>query len=119
MEIKLDIETIKGLVSESIMTSLTDEKRDTLIQGALTYLLTKVKHPYGNRTESPVEGAFNSALEKIAQEMATEALEKDTRVRETIRKMISDAAERLLDEKGYNETVERIKNAIAQGLSPR
>ena len=117
MDIKLDTASIKELIGESIMVSLNTEKRDALIQGALSYLLTKTTNTYNNRQEdSPLESAFKHALGNIAREIATEALEKDERVRETIRKLIVEAVESLLDDKSYNNLVGKISAAITKGL---
>jgi hypothetical protein len=119
MEIKLDTDTIKSLIGESIMTSLTEEKRNALIQGAVEYLLTQNKNPYNDRTESPIESVFKSAIRDIAETIATESLFHDGRVREIIRKMISDAVERMMDDKNYDVVVGRIRQAITDGLTRR
>ncbi|HXH95254.1 MAG TPA: hypothetical protein VNN25_27010 [Thermoanaerobaculia bacterium] len=120
MDIKLETDTIKAIVSEAVMASLTSEKREALIQNALNYLLTQKKDGYSNHPpESLLESAFKQALGTIAREISSEMLANDTRVREVVRKMIADAVEKLLDPTTYSETVERIKNAIEQGLSRR
>lgn len=117
MEIKLDNDQLKTVVSEAILQSLDATKKDELIKSALAYLLTPQNTTtYGRKGESPIQCAFNNALEFLARDTAKEMLASDESIQTTIRGLISDAV-KALGERNREDTVMKISNAIASGLS--
>lgn len=117
MKIDLDDANLKKLVSEAILASLTDEKRSALIQGALQYLLApgEKMNGYGRAiTPSPIEEAFNLAINGVAHTVANEMLRNDPMVKNEIKKLITKAVEKMANS---DEAVEKVRDAIVNTIS--
>ncbi len=116
MEIKLDDTLIRSVVSEAILKSLDEQKREALLKGALQHLLTKQESGYGGQRYSPIERAFNSAVDRCAEKLVGEMLDADDKFKAVIRKFIADAVERL-ETDNRDERVRRLADSIARGLA--
>lgn len=117
MNIQLDSEMMKGLVSEALMKALDQEKRDILIQSAIKHLVTPEDH-YGSRRESPLESAFRNACHNVAQTTATEMLTNDPAFQARVRQLLDEAMVRVMDT-NREATIERLAEAIAVGMTYR
>lgn len=89
MEIKLDAEAVAGIASAAIFDSLSQESRDSVIKQALQHLLT----PEENRGrfgpgETPLQQAFNQAVQAAAYRIVREKIENDQQVQEGILKLL-------------------------------
>lgn len=117
MQINLDSEMLKSVVSEAIMRSLDNQTREALIQGAIQHLLTPREgtSSYGRRT-SPLQDAFNSGVYHAAQSIATEMLTKDDAMQTKIRDLLNDALIRLFETK-REETISKLADSIRKGLA--
>lgn len=76
MELKLDQTTMDGLVSKAIFDTLTPEKREELVQGAIKSLLARpVGSGFNQMTE--LERLFASAAQTAATKIVSQKLESD------------------------------------------
>ena len=119
MEIKLDENNLKELVSEAILRSLDEGQRNTLIQGAIAHLLTPpAATSYDRKPASPIQAAFNNALYQVANRVAAEMLTADTEITAKVKSLLVDAVDRLANET-RETTVNRIADAIRRGMTDR
>lgn len=89
LDLKLDGDVIRKLVSEAVLRTLDDNKREILIKGAIESLLKPVGERYG--ATSPLQDAFNQAIRDVARDLAREELAKDPRLKDKIRELFEAA----------------------------
>lgn len=118
MDLKLDPETLKDVVSAAILKSLDEGKRDALIEGAIKYLLTPQGGSGYHKAESPLQTAFNQAVHVVAIQIAKETLEKDATVSANIQALLTEAFTKVMGE-NREKTVSSIADAIVTGLTKR
>lgn len=117
MNIQLDPETLKSIVAEAIMASLDDKKREALISGAISHLLTPNTERYGSQ-KSPLDDAFRYAVQQVAQKIATEMIANDEVVKTKIRTLLNEAMLRVM-ETNREATINKLANAITEGMAYR
>lgn len=116
MDIKLDPESLKDVVSSAILKSIDDNKRDALIEAAIKHLLTPQGGSSYVKAESPLQTAFNNAVSFVSQSIAREMLENDTSVRANIQALLQEAFMKVMSQ-NREKTVTTIADAIVKGLS--
>jgi len=116
MDIKLDPETLKDVVSAAILKSLDDTKKDAMIESAIKHLLTPQGGGTYHKAESPLQTAFNTAVNLVAMQIAKETLENKPSVRANIEALLSEAFVKVMSE-NREKTVSTIADAITKGLS--
>lgn len=117
MDITLDKEMVKSVVSAAILQMLDAQKREALIKEAIQHLLSPGTDSW-NRGRSPLQEAFANACRLIAVEIAKEMLEKDEQVKARIRELILEAYMRVT-EQNREKTVQRIAEALERGMAYR
>lgn len=89
MEIKFDAEIVTGVATAAIFDSMSQEVRDSVIKQALQYLLTPEKNRNGYGVgETPLQTAFNSAIQQAAFKVVKEKIENDLEVQNHIRHIL-------------------------------
>lgn len=117
MEIKLDEQMMRGLVSEALLKSLDEKQRELLISGAIQLLLTPEKPAYGGgRAESEMEKAFRFSVSNVAQRIVSERLADDVEFKVKINALLNEALV-LVMETNRETTVKQIAEAITKGLA--
>ncbi len=116
MEIKLDDKLIKSVVSEAILSAMDAQQRELLLKNAIQYLLTKQDGYGGRQQPSPIESAFNTAVENAARILVAEMLGGDDGFKNTIRGLIVSAVDKL-ETDNRDERVRRIADAIQRGIA--
>lgn len=116
IDISMNSDQLKDLVQEAILRAMDENQRETLIQAAIRHLLTS-DSTYGRR-ESPIQHAFNSAVNGVAILIAKEQLEANTEVSAKMESLIQAALVKVMDE-NREKTIERIAAAITDGLAYR
>jgi hypothetical protein len=111
-------DAMQQMVAKAIFETMTAEQRETLVQGAITHLLTvplKGPHSYSSTPpKSPLQEAFEMSVYKLAREMAVDMIEKDETVRTHVKTLLGDALAKLFDD----DTVrERIADKMSEALS--
>lgn len=108
-------EKLKAIVSEAIALHMGDEMRSALIQEAITHLLTPpAPAHYGQKTQSPLQYAFDRAIDDQAREIAKKYVQENTDLHEKIRQMVAEAAKRAVDDP--EKMIARITAAISNSL---
>lgn len=115
MKLDLDNEQMHALVSEAILRSLDEKKRDALIQATLEHLLKPNKQSYYSN-KSPIEDLFLQAAERVAREVMTEMVRSDPRITAKIRELFVAGYERMLAG-GEGVLINRIADSFARALA--
>lgn len=117
MTLDLTDEQFKSIVSGAILQSLDADKRDALIKGAIQHLLTPSpdRGGYGQRT-TPLQDAFNRAVENVSSGIAKDMIEKDADLQTKIRALLNEALTSVFESK-REETIQRVAAAFAKGLA--
>lgn len=71
---------IKQIIADALLANLTPADKERLIQASLGVLLTVEKTAYGQSgsSKSRLQAAFDSACQRVAQDMALEMLRENT-----------------------------------------
>jgi len=118
MDIKLSDDQIRDLVGEAILAQLEEKDRLLLIKEAMKYLLTPKQDSYSRKTESPLQAAFKSGVEKYAHQAVREWLETDKERQREFRDVFIEAWEKFIT--GYKDKLtDKIADAMIEGLTKR
>lgn len=75
-ELKIPVEELSTVLNKAILDSLSAETKERLIEGALQYMLTApATGRYGEKEPSPLQRAFNQALNNVAYQVAEQLIE--------------------------------------------
>ena len=114
MKIEIDESKLKGLVSEAVMKFLDEETRNTLIMGAIQYLMTPESKGYGQDPTSPLEDAYRVAVERCATIVAREIV--DGEYKEKVEGVVRDALKKAFEPGARDKLVERLVEAMGEHL---
>lgn len=112
-EIRIDSDAMTVAVSKAVLDSLESGQREQLIEAALKHLLTPGRNTYG-RTKSPLEAAFDSAIEIAAHKHVKEIL-AEPGVAEQIRALVMAKVTAALA--GEYQVTEAIGNAVGTAIA--
>ena len=119
MDIKINDEQMREIVSGAVLQVMGTECRDTIMKAAIEHLITPVASSdrWGsNKGESPLQNAFNSAVNTYAYGEANEWLKNNEAARERIRTIYVAAWEKMVsDYKG--DLIEKIAKSMADALT--
>jgi hypothetical protein len=114
---KLDIpaDQFGSLVGAAIMQTVTQENRDTLVKEAIQHLLTPVKGYGSNPPKSPLQNAFDYAVEQKAKDVIGQTL--DGMLSEKVKEVVEESLVRAFAEERKDKLVQNIADAIIKGFS--
>lgn len=118
MQLSLDNDTMKNLVSEAIFQSFDAQKREELVKVALQTLLQPPPENYSSRTKpkSPLQEAFESAIVDHARILVRESLTNRPEIKEELDKIILEGMNKFLTDK-REDMVEKIADAMRKGIT--
>lgn len=97
LKLNLSADQVRDLVAEAIMARLDDTTRDGLIEQAIRHILAPVDTSYGSRVKrSPLEEAFQSAVQSLTYRLAHEYIAENPDVQERLRAVIIGGMEKML-----------------------
>lgn len=97
MEIKLDADAVTAIASAAIFESLDKDARDLVIKQAIMYLLAPdVKH-FSGTGATPLQRAFNQAVETAAFNVVREVVADDVNVKAHIMELLGPLVTSTLD----------------------
>jgi hypothetical protein len=120
--VNLDSELLGQMIGSAVMQSITTEQRDTLIKAAVLHLLTpeKSSNSYSSTpTASPMQKAFNQAVELFATKFVRESLEHDDQFAATLKALLEEAVTKATTGPNREAVVEKMASAIASAFGPR
>ena len=115
LTVNLDPVAIREATSQAIMGLLTPELREKLIRDSIANLLNPSQNSW-DRGKTPLQSAFNSAVEVVAQKIAAEYVAGNAEVVAKIRELMTAAMSKLVSVDAEKLT-EKMGNAIAEAIS--
>lgn len=118
MDIKISDEQMQSIVSAAVLQAMGTEARDTVMKAAIEYLLTpKSDDRYSySKPKSPLQRAFENAIEVYAMGAAREWLEEREDARQQIRDLYVAAYQKMVTD--YQpDLIDRIAQQMARALS--
>lgn len=108
------------LLAAAMVEKMTQAERDTMLAGAISYLMTPVStnpSDYRAPTRTPVESAFRQAADQVITKVARERLEADADFLAKIDGMVTDAVKLALA--NDSELARLIGEAIATAVAKK
>lgn len=62
--ITINAEAMQSVVSKAVLDGLTEEHRNLVLEEAAKFLITPIKDTYGRAGLTPLQQAFNAALDQ-------------------------------------------------------
>ena len=115
INLKLDEEGLKKLAAEAILAQLTTEEKASILQQAVQFLLTPKETSYGYRKTTPLQDAFQVAVQQIAHQVAKEVLDEMPEVREKMKEVAGAAYMRALTEL-REETTKALADSLVDAM---
>lgn len=119
MDLRVDDSAMKSLVAKAIVDSLSPEAREKLIGDAVTQTLTQPQNQnnsYGSK-RSPLQQAFDYAVEGEARKYAAEIIAADGPFKEQLRKLFEDVSRKVFEAEGRDKMVDDIASTIVRALT--
>lgn len=108
---------LKSIMSEAILRSLDDAKRETIIRGAIEHLMTPQVDQYNRGTRaSPLEQAFRNAIELEASRYARDRVASDPAVQTMIARLFTEALARAESDDTRAKIVDGMVTALARAF---
>lgn len=117
MDVKLNDDAMRQIISKAILDSLTPERREEIIATAVANLLSEKTNPNSYNSKTKLQGAFDYAVQNIAQSVAIKELSEDGALRDKMQKLMLDAWEKMTTGDAYSALVEKVANAMSKGIS--
>lgn len=110
MDLRIDTKDMHSLVSEAILTRLSEEQRNILIQEAIGSLLTPVETRGYGTGRTQLQEAFRQAVYGVSCDVVKKTLEESPAVIEAIQKLVAEAVAKLL---ANNDAVNQIASVLS------
>lgn len=115
MKFELDDKQMKSLFSEALLTALGEGQRNNIIKEAIAHLTTKTSEGYGKGI-TPIQQAFNEAVQSHAHQAARKFFEENEEARKSIDEAIIEGYRKFVsgfhDGKLYEAIAEKIGSAF-------
>lgn len=102
MELKLDAGAMAAIAGRAILEEMSSETRNTLVQEAIQHLLepTNSQRNSWEKHPSPLQQAFNNAIETQARIKINELLESDPEFNDLIQELLGPILSETLRSEG-------------------
>lgn len=117
MDVKLNDDTMKTIISKAILDSLTPERREEIISAAVRNLLTERANPNSYNSKNNLQEAFDIAVREIARSVAMHELSKDGALHDKMRQLMLDAWEKMVAGDAYSKLTDNVAGALAKGIT--
>jgi len=91
LKIEFNEDGLKDLVAGWVINQMDSDQKQAVIASAVKHLITAPKDSYGRASNSPLQTAFNVAVEQAMHQVAREIVMGDVHVQAQIREMVIDA----------------------------
>lgn len=115
IEIKFDQAALQGMVEKWVMEQMTEETRNQVLAQAVKYLMTTPNTNYGPR-ESPLQQAFNRAIETVMYQVARDLIENNEEVKDKLTAMMGESMTIFL-QTSYHDAKEPFIKKMGEALS--
>lgn len=114
LTIQLDPVALREATAQAIMGTLTPEVRAQLLQQAISNLLQPSTDRY-ERGQSPLQQAFNIAVNSVAMEIAREEVKASQEIRDKLRALVAEVAAKVLNQ-DVDKLTEKMAEAFVSGI---
>lgn len=114
VQIQLDGDALRDATMQAISGVLSPEVKKAMIDSAILTIL-KPSTSSWDQGRSPIEQAFERAVNAVAQEEAQRMVSEDEALRERLQKLLRDAADRILSI-GVEKLVGRMADSFVDSL---
>lgn len=118
MQLNLNDEQMRSVVTAAILQTISPEQRDTLIQEALKSLLVPKQSDYYGTKKTPIQEAFERAAFQVAMRVAEGYFAENETVRAEMEGLVAEAWQKVVGE-GRIRVVDRMADAIVVALSEK
>lgn len=121
MDIKLDENSMRELVSKTIFESMTPEDRDAMMKKAIQGLLVVDQKDgyYGTKKVNLIEQFFKEGIERAARKHIEEKLNTDEDFIANVESLYADVAKKLFGTEIREKMITCIADNIMKNFSPR
>lgn len=113
MDLKIEPEAMKAIITDALLRQLDAGARETLIRGAIAYLMTPIKSTWDSSNRTPMESAFNEATRDAARDIIREEMTKPE-----VRAIVAEAVTKAFTKALQNEDgmVEEMAKSIQSAI---
>ena len=95
LTLQFDVESLREATAQAMLGVLTAEVKEKILEQAVRELL-KPSTDGWNKNKSPLEIAFNKALEQLAQNEAKRMIKSDAEIRDRVQSLMRTTADKVL-----------------------
>ncbi len=117
LTIELDPIALREATSQAIMGILTPELRAEILQRSIRTLLTASTDSW-DKGKNPLQKAFDTAIERIAEQVALENILKDEQMQAKISELLTQVKDKLFT-MDVDKLAEKMSNAFVSSLKER
>lgn len=118
MQIQLSDQQLSAAMQEALVLAIPQAARDKLIAEALNWITAPQKDSYWGTKASPLQAAFNNAMEHAASKMIREELENpDSEMAKALADLVQTALGKMRATDRYQGIAEKFAEALSRALS--
>jgi hypothetical protein len=114
LTLQLEGEALREAIAQSILGHLTPEAQKELLDKAIQAVLAPSTSSY-DRGRSPLQQAFENAVQRVAQEQALLMVQEDESVKARLQQLMRDTADRVLAT-DQDKLAERMADAFVASM---
>lgn len=96
--LKLEPDQVAQIAAAAIVQAMDQNSRERVIQQAVAYLLKPTEGSYGRAGLSPIQQAFNSAVQQAAQKIIADQINNDPEVQAKIKGLMADVMTKVFED---------------------
>lgn len=112
----INADAMKSIVAKAIMEGITQDQRDVLIEQAITHLIKPGPTSYGRTEPSPLQHAFNEAIERACNRVVDEIITERPEFNAKVRDAVTAAMTALVDGGNYDLS-QKVGNAVGNAVA--
>ena len=112
--LNLDGDALRDATVQAMLGVLSPETKAKVLENAIQLLLAPSTNSY-DRKKSPIELAFERAVERIANEEAVKLVSEDTELRNRMKELLRSTADKVLNA-DPDKLAERMATSFAESM---
>lgn len=117
MQLNLNDEQLQKVIAAAVLQTIDGERKDALLKGAIQYMLAPTSAGSYERSRSPLQRAFESAVDQVARQVVTEKLTSDAAFIAQVDALFAEAAKKAFADENRGPLADRIATAIRDAMS--
>lgn len=116
INLNMDKDKLNEIVTKAIMDSLDAKTKENVIAQAVAFLNKPKEGGYYDPKWTPLQDAFNRAVEVVARDVSIEMVRNDPQLRAKIKELLDKAISKVM-EKSDDEVANTLARSIISWLS--